>query len=521
MHLSPPLYPRRLSRTTVGPDGRFAIATTETGLVHLLVTGVDHYAMQIPLLIDAPSAIAVDVRLRPYAYTDAFDSVRVLGDFNRFSRGSAQPLVRQPDGRYALEVEVDGDTLAYQLLGLEVGGTRTINGPQADRYVYDEGGDYRSVIRVRGGRATIVLDPAALPTARGDASVAFRGPDSRAARIERLYRRFRVLQTAFVDSARSSNARRESIRFDWAPPVAALSADLSRERDPLVRELLMLQLIQAGSAGATVDTALAGRIVRELRPSSPWWSGEVGGPSAIRVALRQAAGLSGLSRPVTVDTNQVRATLEYADRVAAENPDRMVQAAALTSDVQLARALRLDQRANEYYRRLLQDYPDAPGLARLNSLLAPNRVMRVGAQIPAYSFAGLDDSTVTFTRESMLGRTYLLEFWATWCAPCLNEMPFLHAARDSLAADSVEFLFVSMDDRRDDVQRLRREQWRMPWLHAIAPGGFQNQQIRRLEILAVPTSLLIGPDGTILAVGPRGEELVAQVRQALREARRR
>ncbi len=58
------------------------------------------------------------------------------------------------------------------------------------------------------------------------------------------------------------------------------------------------------------------------------------------------------------------------------------------------------------------------------------------------------------------------------------------------------------------------------WLHAFAPGGFGNPQVRRFEILAVPTSLLIGPDGTILAVNPRGEHTVAQIRQALREPRR-
>jgi len=57
----------------------------------------------------------------------------------------------------------------------------------------------------------------------------------------------------------------------------------------------------------------------------------------------------------------------------------------------------------------------------------------------------------------------------------------------------------------------------MPWPQAFAPGAFENPDIKRLEILGIPTMVVVGGDGVIRAVelGMRGEQLLPGLRQAL------
>lgn len=519
VHLYPGRHYRREAHVPIAADGRFAIATTAAGPVSLTITGVDHYPVGVQLMIEGPTAIGLDVRLKHYAYTDSLERVTAIGDWNQFNFGTGRPLVRQSDGRYALEIETAADTLSYQLLGLEERGSRSINGTQADRYAYDGGGDYRSVIRAQGGRATIVFDPAMLVRRTGDVAVSFREPSTRVAQLYARLRDWNAQRTAFMDSSNAARQRHDSLRYEWSPIIAGRTAALARERDPLVHQLLLLQLWEAETFSRRLDPAVARRVVAEVPPTSPWWTmREFGGPSTLWLAVRIAAGRKAEGNWRS-DTATAGATLAYLDRVIAEHPDSMVQAEALGSAVMVARIAGDAPRSNDYFLRLDRDYPDSPDIAFMRSRYSPTRVMQVGRQIPAFRFPSFDDSTVTYTRESMLGRTYLLEFWATWCGPCVGEMPYLHAAHDSLAADSVEFLAVSLDRRPEDVRTFRAGEWKMPWLHAFAVGEFGSREIQRLEILAVPTSLLIGPDGKILVVDVRGERIVSAVREALRSAR--
>jgi thiol-disulfide isomerase/thioredoxin len=146
--------------------------------------------------------------------------------------------------------------------------------------------------------------------------------------------------------------------------------------------------------------------------------------------------------------------------------------------------------------------------------------LRMGAQIPEFTFAALDDSTVTYTRESLTGKMYLLEFWATWCGPCVAEMKYLQAAHDSLAPQGLEILSVSLDMNPEDVRRFRHGPWKMPWLNALVPGSLEHRADWGMEISYIPRAVLVGKDGRILAVDEElsGDRLIPTIRRALQTA---
>ncbi len=507
-----------IARVQVEPDGRFALATVRTGVFRLQFTGVDHYSASVPLLAPSPTTVVVRARLEHYVYADSLDAVKALGDWNRNSFANATPLVRQPDGRYTVTVDATADTVAYELLGLEVSGNRSINGTMSDRWVYDEGGDYKSVIRARDGHATIVLDPAQLDRRPpGDFSASFGDPKGLQARLYALWTDWQTARGHWQDSAVAAGKRHERAHYDWAPFLAGRIAMLPRLRDPLEKQLAYEEILDAASLGGTLDTLVAQRIIRDLPPTSPWWAYmEFGTPSRMLIAYenahaRPAADSQAHRRP---DSSAVRLALAYMDRAIADNPDSGVKASALGQGVELAQLVRDQRLANDYYNRLESGYPNSPDLGFLKAMYAPNRVWQTGHDVPAFRFTALDDTTVSYTPASFAGKVVLLDFWATWCGPCLGEMPYLQALHDSLASAGLEMLSISLDNSREDVRKFRGGEWKMPWLQAFA-GNFGSDQLRGLEIMMIPRAFLVGRDGKIVAVDVRGEALLPAVREAL------
>jgi len=514
VHLTPVIAMDGITSGTVGPDGRYALASTHTGAFMLRFTGVNHGSAFVPILLTGSSStIVIDVQLARYKYADTIDKVLVIGDWNHFDFGTGRPMIKQPDGRYTLEVESTEDTLAYQLLGLTE--NRSINGTSADRYFYDGGGDYRSVLRVAKGKTTIVFDPRRLDRRPSTQRITWREPASFAARFADAYKSVQRIANAYFDSAAAARARKDSLRYDWTAGLRELTTRIGQDRDALIEQELLLGLIQITSLGAHPDSTLVARAPREIRPTSPLWSFHQGYMVMQMFVFGRHPTVS--PRETLKDTASANAALAYLDSMAARHPDRRTRAGALATAVQIAMAINQMPRGNEYFLRLGAEYPESPMLGFLRARYAPDRVLRVGVAVPSFHFAALTDSTQSYTRESMLGKVYLLDFWATWCGPCIGDMPYLHAAFDTLHAKGLEILSVSLDQDPGDVTKFLTGEWKMPWQHAFARGGFTNPSMRQFEIVFIPRMALVGRDGNIIAVDDdlRGEKILPTLRQAL------
>jgi thiol-disulfide isomerase/thioredoxin len=520
VHLYRPNAPDRPARTPVSAGGRYAIATPDSGAFTIKFTGVEHYAKTVPLILGSGERVVLDVRLRHFAYTTSLDSVTAVGEFTHFNSDSGRPLVKQPDGRYRLDVETTADTLAYQLYHIEprhgIGSTGT---QEARGYSYRYGQGYYVTIPAHDGKATITFDPAALGRASGEESAVFRDGSSRAARVGRMMMEWNARWSAFFDSSQAARARHDSLHYDWAPAIAALRATLRGARDPQARQVALLELSMATSFAGTRDTSVARRFLAEVPPASPLYSADPNALNATGSSYRILYGSKDNPR-TPLDSSVSRRMLNHYERIADAQADSFVQVIALLNAVYAARELHDDVRMNADYQRLVTNYGDDPTVRYAKSMFASNRVLRVGAQIPDFSYAALDDTTTHYTRQSLLGKVYLLDFWATTCGPCVMEMKHLHAARDSLAGLGLEILSVSMDERAEDVRKFRQGEWKMPWLNAFAPGGWENAEVKKMEILGIPRAALVGRDGRILAVDEqlRADSLIPTIRRNLQGA---
>jgi thiol-disulfide isomerase/thioredoxin len=112
------------------------------------------------------------------------------------------------------------------------------------------------------------------------------------------------------------------------------------------------------------------------------------------------------------------------------------------------------------------------------------------------------------------GKLVLIDFWATWCGPCIAEMPNLKAIHESFA-DNPRFVLlgVSCDDDAAAAKKFASEQG-LAWHHVNVKGS-TGRVPKDYTVRALPATFLIGADGRVIAKNLRGEELKQAVAAAL------
>ncbi len=112
------------------------------------------------------------------------------------------------------------------------------------------------------------------------------------------------------------------------------------------------------------------------------------------------------------------------------------------------------------------------------------------------------------------GKVVLLDFWATWCGPCIGALPELRDLAAAYPEDRFEILAISVDEEVETVVEFMAEE-PMPWAHWHI--GVQSQLARSWQIRVFPTYMVVGVDGTILSRGETLEESRTLIEQALGE----
>lgn len=137
-----------------------------------------------------------------------------------------------------------------------------------------------------------------------------------------------------------------------------------------------------------------------------------------------------------------------------------------------------------------------------------------GPMPPAFKATTLDGKPIALADHK--GKVVLIDFWATWCAPCRAEIPHVKKAYEKFHARGFEVIGISLDESRDALKKfIARE--KMPWPQIVnmdVEGGKDPATLYRVE--AIPHTVLVGRDGSIAAMNLRGEQLLKEVEQALK-----
>ncbi len=148
----------------------------------------------------------------------------------------------------------------------------------------------------------------------------------------------------------------------------------------------------------------------------------------------------------------------------------------------------------------------------------PREAVVTGAPAPAAGWRAVDIEGRTLSQEALRGRVVLVDFWATWCAPCLEDLPRLKRLHDRFAAQGLMIVGVSLDrsSPRDFRSWLQRQA--IGWPQVRERGGYDGPLARRFDVEAIPASFLFDRDGRLIGANLRGDALDGRV-ATLMEAR--
>ena len=126
-----------------------------------------------------------------------------------------------------------------------------------------------------------------------------------------------------------------------------------------------------------------------------------------------------------------------------------------------------------------------------------------------------------FDQKSLAGKVVLVDFWATWCGPCIAEMPNVLAAFEKYHDKGFEVVGISLDTDRDALETFLKEK-EIPWtiLYEEPQGqGWQHPLASYYGITGIPTVILVGRNGKVVSMDVRGEKLGEELAKLFKDAK--
>ena len=128
----------------------------------------------------------------------------------------------------------------------------------------------------------------------------------------------------------------------------------------------------------------------------------------------------------------------------------------------------------------------------------------IGGTAPDITLMTPDSTELSLS--SLRGHYVLLDFWASWCGPCLREVPNVKAIYDKYHDKGFEIYGVSLDETPGPWKAAIKKN-EMNWHHVSSLKGWDCPTAKRYNVTGIPRMYIINPEGKIIAMDLRGEEL--------------
>jgi thiol-disulfide isomerase/thioredoxin len=122
-----------------------------------------------------------------------------------------------------------------------------------------------------------------------------------------------------------------------------------------------------------------------------------------------------------------------------------------------------------------------------------------------------------FDQKSLAGKVVLVDFWATWCGPCVAEIPNMVEQYEKYHAKGFEIVGISLDEEKDKVDAFVAER-KIPWPIIYAGKGWQDPTAQFYGISGIPQLILIGRDGNVITLDARGAKLAERLAELFKDA---
>lgn len=150
-----------------------------------------------------------------------------------------------------------------------------------------------------------------------------------------------------------------------------------------------------------------------------------------------------------------------------------------------------------------------PLVKRIQDQITGYKASREGMPFVDFTIEQEDGTKVSLSDYVGKGKFTLVDFWASWCRPCRNEMPVLADIYKQYKDKGLEIVSVAVWDKPNDTQAMIK-QLNMTWPQI---SNAQDIPASKYGFNSIPQIILFGPDGTILARDLHGEKMKEKVKE--------
>jgi len=122
----------------------------------------------------------------------------------------------------------------------------------------------------------------------------------------------------------------------------------------------------------------------------------------------------------------------------------------------------------------------------------PAVAVEIGELPPDYLGKAVDKRKIHLSASN--GKIRIVTFWATWCAPCLKELPVLNAVQKSGGADRIQVIAVNINDRKNDFRRALRK---LKDYEIDFVFDYKQAVAKQYDVEGIPHMLIIDVDGRV------------------------
>jgi hypothetical protein len=192
----------------------------------------------------------------------------------------------------------------------------------------------------------------------------------------------------------------------WMDSAVRLKEMVMTEKDPVMRGEVLLRYYRLTSLRVMrFDTLFYTKYASQIPATSPLWF--FNNYEAYDQMFLRSGGSA------------------YVDSIREYHPSRELRAFILFNAAIEAQSSMNTEEVRRNYVRLKEEFGDIWWSKIADQWLMVDMKVRRGTQVPDFTFKDMDDSTILYSKSSLKGKVYLLDFWATWCIPCLNEILYL------------------------------------------------------------------------------------------------
>jgi len=144
---------------------------------------------------------------------------------------------------------------------------------------------------------------------------------------------------------------------------------------------------------------------------------------------------------------------------------------------------------------------DAPAAVKEQAKTLAARYERVGQPLEL-KFKATNDKEVDL--QGLKGKVVLVDFWATWCGPCVKEIPNVRAAYEKLHPEGFEIVGISFDSDRKKLDDFVAKE-KMPWLQYFDGKGWGNEIGKKFGVNSIPAMWLVDKKGVLRDLNARAD----------------